>query len=55
MNTEEEKPNAFVLSPGWVQTDLGNAGAKAFGFEEAPVTLEESCNAMVKLIGGGGL
>ncbi|KAF4622766.1 hypothetical protein G7Y89_g14261 [Cudoniella acicularis] len=41
MNAEEEKLNAFVLSPGWCQTELGNTGEHAFGMEEAPVTVEE--------------
>ena len=34
----------------WVQTDLGNNGARFFGYEQAPLTIDESCNGMVKLI-----
>jgi hypothetical protein len=30
-----------------VQTDMGNSGAKAFGFEEAPVTIKDSVNGMI--------
>ncbi|KAL1305038.1 hypothetical protein AAFC00_003936 [Neodothiora populina] len=52
MNHEEEKLTAFVISPGWCQTDLGNTGARAFGMEQAPVTVEESCGNMVPLIEG---
>ncbi|KAE9362885.1 NAD(P)-binding protein [Stipitochalara longipes BDJ] len=50
MNGEEEKLTAFVLSPGWCQTDMGNTGARAFGLEQAPVTVQESCTGMVKVI-----
>ena len=28
---------------------MGNAGAKEFGMEEAPVTVEDSCNGMVEV------
>jgi len=40
----------FVISPGWVQTDMGNAGAKLTGMEAAPVTLQESINGMLSKI-----
>ncbi|KAF2792530.1 NAD(P)-binding protein [Melanomma pulvis-pyrius CBS 109.77] len=52
IDAEEEKIASFVLSPGWVQTDLGNTGAVYFGFEKAPVTVEDSCSGMVKLLDG---
>lgn len=52
MNTEEEPLNAFVLSPGWVQTELGNNGANFFGMKEAPVTIDDSCTQMLKVIDG---
>lgn len=52
MNGEEDKLAAFVVSPGWCQTDMGNTGARAFGMEQAPVALEDSCSQMVKLIEG---
>lgn len=52
MDGEEEKLAAFVITPGWCQTDMGNGGAKAFGYEEAPVNVEESCSRMVELIEG---
>jgi hypothetical protein len=50
MNEEEDRLAAFVITPGWLQTDMGNAGARAFGYEEAPMTIEESVGAMVPLI-----
>ncbi|TVY13171.1 Norsolorinic acid ketoreductase, partial [Lachnellula arida] len=52
MNAEEDKLAAFVISPGWCQTDMGNSGAKIFGYEEAPVSVEDSCSRMVELIEG---
>lgn len=29
---------------------MGNASANMFGFEQAPLTLEESCDGMMKVI-----
>jgi NAD(P)-dependent dehydrogenase (short-subunit alcohol dehydrogenase family) len=50
IDAEEAKIASIVLSPGWVQTDLGNIGAVFFGMEQAPVTVEDSCVGMVKLL-----
>jgi len=50
IDAEEAKIASIVLSPGWVQTDLGNNGAVFFGMEQAPVTVEDSCVGMVKLL-----
>jgi norsolorinic acid ketoreductase len=50
INSEESWLNAFVLDPGWVQTDLGNAGAVHFGVEQAETTVDASCDGMVKVI-----
>lgn len=47
---ENEKLIAFPLSPGWVQTDMGNAGAHASGMSEAPVTLKESVDGILDKI-----
>jgi norsolorinic acid ketoreductase len=44
---ENENLVAFVISPGWVQTEMGNAGAVANGMEQAPVTLEDSVNGVL--------
>ncbi|KIV86126.1 hypothetical protein PV11_01761 [Exophiala sideris] len=50
MDEEEEKLTAFVVTPGWVTTDMGNMGARElFGLEQAPDSLDESCDGMVKL------
>ncbi|KAK2766855.1 hypothetical protein FQN54_006169 [Arachnomyces sp. PD_36] len=47
-----ENPNltAFPIDPGWVQTDMGNGGAKAFGLEKAEVSVSDSVNGMTKVI-----
>jgi len=47
-----EHPNliAFPIHPGWVQTEMGNAGAKAAGIPEAPVTLKDSIDGLTKQI-----
>ncbi len=50
IDAEEEKLTAFVISPGWVKTELGNTGARYFGLAEAAVEIEDSCKGMVKLI-----
>jgi len=50
MENQEAGLIAFPIDPGWVQTDMGNAGAKAFGFEKAELLLEESVNGMIKVI-----
>ncbi|KAJ4349468.1 uncharacterized protein N0V89_008083 [Didymosphaeria variabile] len=36
LHAEEEWLNAFVLDPGWVQTDLGQAGARGWGLRVRP-------------------
>jgi NAD(P)-dependent dehydrogenase (short-subunit alcohol dehydrogenase family) len=41
---------AFPMSPGWVQTDMGNYGATSHGLESAPVTIDESIGGMVKKV-----
>ncbi|KAK3392883.1 hypothetical protein B0H63DRAFT_456765 [Podospora didyma] len=50
INAEDEWLISIVLDPGWVQTDMGNAAAQGFGLEEAPVTLDDSCNGMFRVI-----
>jgi norsolorinic acid ketoreductase len=42
---------AFVLHPGWVQTDMGNSAASMAGLEEAPVTVRESVEGLVAVVG----
>ncbi|PVH76593.1 NAD(P)-binding protein, partial [Cadophora sp. DSE1049] len=41
---------AFPVHPGWVQTDMGNAGAEAAGVHQADITLEDSINGLVSVI-----
>ncbi|KAJ5824375.1 Short-chain dehydrogenase/reductase SDR [Penicillium robsamsonii] len=50
INAEDEWLNAFVLDPGWVQTDMGNEAARGWGLEEAPDTLEKSITGMVEVL-----
>lgn len=51
INAEDDWLNSFILDPGWVQTDMGNAGAKNFGMgEEAPTTVDESCDGLFKVL-----
>ena len=50
----EEGFVVIPLSPGWVATDMGNAGARSVGMEKAPLTVEESVRGMVKVIDGVG-
>ena len=42
-----------MLDPGFVQTDMGNKGAKAFGMEEAPVRVEDSVGGMFRVLTEG--
>ena len=46
INAEDEWLNTFVLDPGFVQTDMGQEGARIFGMEEAPVTVDDSVDGM---------
>ncbi|KAI1379822.1 hypothetical protein F4677DRAFT_295891 [Hypoxylon crocopeplum] len=48
MNAEDGWLNAFVMFPGWVQTELGNAGARGFGLDKAEIGVEESCDGMMQ-------
>ncbi|MCJ1377335.1 hypothetical protein MMC17_000430 [Xylographa soralifera] len=49
---EHPELTVFPLHPGWVQTDMGNAGALANGLTEAPVALEDCIEGMVTQIDG---
>ncbi|KAJ5509163.1 Short-chain dehydrogenase/reductase SDR [Penicillium freii] len=53
INAEDEWLNAFVLDPGWVQTDMGNAAAQLWGMEEASDTHEKSITGMVEVLSMG--
>lgn len=38
------------MKHSWVQTEMGNLGARSFGFEQAPDTLESSIAGLVKVV-----
>ncbi|KAK8129788.1 Glucose/ribitol dehydrogenase [Apiospora kogelbergensis] len=50
MHTEEPWLTAFPIDPGWVQTDLGNHGAAAFGYAQAAIPVEESVKGVLKVV-----
>lgn len=52
--THFENPwlSAWVMNPGFVQTDNGSAMAHAFGMPEAPHTLEQSVEGLLGAIDG---
>lgn len=50
INAEDEWLNAFVLDPGFSQTDMGNEAARFFGMGEAPVKVEDSVGGMFNVI-----
>lgn len=50
IHKENPEWTALALHPGLIQSDMGNAGAKAFGLEKAIVTIEDSANGMLKQI-----
>ncbi|RDW58239.1 aflatoxin biosynthesis ketoreductase nor-1-like protein [Coleophoma cylindrospora] len=41
---------AFVISPGWVQTEMGNYGASTLDMASAPLTIEDSVHGMLAKI-----
>ncbi|ROV87035.1 hypothetical protein VSDG_10023 [Cytospora chrysosperma] len=49
---ENEWLTAFVVNPGFAQTDMGNFGAKKFGFEQAFVPVVDSVSGLIKHIDG---
>lgn len=52
VHLEHENITAFVVDPGFVQTDMGNTGAQMFGMEKATDTVEDSVGGLVKEIDG---
>ncbi|KAH7324056.1 hypothetical protein BKA65DRAFT_555716 [Rhexocercosporidium sp. MPI-PUGE-AT-0058] len=50
MGMENEWLITLCIHPGLVQTDMGNLGARAFGLEEAPLTLEDSSKNTAHII-----
>ncbi|KAJ5893415.1 hypothetical protein N7495_005106 [Penicillium taxi] len=55
ISTEDSWLNAFIIEPGWVETEIGNRGAEAFGFEKAFVTVEDSADGILKVIDASAL
>ncbi|KAH6628934.1 hypothetical protein F5144DRAFT_329224 [Chaetomium tenue] len=53
LNAEDEWLNTFVIDPGWVQTDMGNAAANLWGIPAAPTTEEDSVNGIFNLVTTG--
>lgn len=56
IDMEEPWLNSMSLGPGWVHTELGDAGAVSFNVDEATqaklmIGLEESCDGMFKVLG----
>ncbi|KAF7325989.1 NAD(P)-binding protein [Mycena kentingensis (nom. inval.)] len=43
---------AMAISPGWVQTDMGNSGAGRAGMDQAPMTLPDSVDGILSRIDG---
>ena len=43
------RDSSLTLS-SWVQTDMGNLGAEAFGLEKAAITVQQSVTRMIKVI-----
>lgn len=50
LHNELPKLTTFALCPGWVQTDMGNQGARSNGMDEAPETLEGSVSGILNRI-----
>ncbi|KAL5353811.1 hypothetical protein ACLOAV_001853 [Pseudogymnoascus australis] len=50
INSENDKLVAFSISPGFVQTDMGNKGARYYGLQCATMTVEESTEAIITQI-----
>ncbi|KFX97102.1 hypothetical protein O988_05030 [Pseudogymnoascus sp. VKM F-3808] len=49
INSEEEKICAFIINPGWVQTESANAAAQMLGLKEAPQPVEPTCDGMMEV------
>ncbi|KAH6868859.1 hypothetical protein BKA58DRAFT_441284 [Alternaria rosae] len=50
INAEDEWLNCFIIDPGHVATDMGDAASQALGMgEKAPVSVEDSCEGMMQV------
>ncbi|KAI1659570.1 hypothetical protein F4813DRAFT_401559 [Daldinia decipiens] len=50
INEEEDHIIAFVIDPGWTQTDMGNTAARSVDLDEALVTVKDSCDGTFEVI-----
>lgn len=50
INAEEEWLTAFIMDPGWVQTDMGNRAAEVWGMGVAPDKADDSVDGMFKVL-----
>ncbi|KAK4173824.1 hypothetical protein QBC36DRAFT_303360 [Triangularia setosa] len=52
LHVEEDWLVTFILDPGWVRTEMGNAAAQLWGLEHANLTIEESVGGMFEVMRG---
>ncbi|KAK0120254.1 hypothetical protein ONS95_011660 [Cadophora gregata] len=45
----------MAVNPGWVRTEMGTSAAVGVGMEEAPMTVEERVEGLVRLIDGASI
>ncbi|KAJ7643839.1 aflatoxin biosynthesis ketoreductase-like protein nor-1 [Roridomyces roridus] len=50
LDAENPTVTVYALHPGWVQTDLGNAGAVANGMPQAPNTVERCITGILNRV-----
>ncbi|KAF3490690.1 putative aflatoxin biosynthesis ketoreductase nor-1 [Arthroderma uncinatum] len=50
LHSKEKNLIAFAIHPGLVQTEMGNAGARAMGMEQAPDTIGDSVMKSMNMI-----
>ncbi len=50
INAEDEWLTAFILDPGWVQTDMGHRAEQALGMGEAAGDLDTSVDGLFKVL-----
>ncbi|EKG16351.1 Short-chain dehydrogenase/reductase SDR [Macrophomina phaseolina MS6] len=50
IHLEHQDIISFSVDPGFVQTDMGNAGAAFFGMKEATTTISDSVNFIVSTV-----
>ncbi|KAJ7617146.1 hypothetical protein FB45DRAFT_1104314 [Roridomyces roridus] len=52
LDAENPKLVSLAIHPGWVATDMGNAGAPSVGMEAAPITVDDSVQGVLSRIDG---